>query len=67
MHKWLEWRTTKTFCVTLALLFAAEQAVWGADMNALQALQLSGEQQHRLDVARSAAILTAPILSSAKS
>ena len=58
MHRWLEWRTTKLFCLTLATLFALEQAVWGADPSALASLQLSGEQQRQLDVARAASILT---------
>ena len=43
MHRWLEWRTTKLFCLTLATLFALEQAVWGADPSALASIQRSGE------------------------
>src|SRR3989338_8893053 len=58
IDRWLEFKRTKAFCIGLATLFAAEQAVWGADPAALQALKLSGEQQRQLEFVRRGAILT---------
>ena len=58
IDRWLQLKRTKAFCVGLAVLFGAEQAVWGADINALHTLQFSGEQQRQLDLARSAQIVT---------
>ncbi|KAF0167706.1 MAG: hypothetical protein FD161_4996, partial [Limisphaerales bacterium] len=60
MHidRWLHLKRTKAFCIGLATLFAAEQAVWGADANALHLLKLSGEQQRQVDLALSAAVVT---------
>ncbi len=58
IDRWLELKRTKAFCLSLALLFAGQQAVWGADVNLVQTLRLSAEQQRQLDVARSAAVLT---------
>ena len=55
---WLELKRTKAFCVGLATLFTLQQAVWGADANALAVLQAADQQQHQLDVARTAAIYT---------
>ena len=58
IDKWLELKRTKAFCVGLATLFAAEQAVWGADVNALYLLRAAGEQERQLVVAQSAAVMT---------
>jgi len=58
IDRWLQLKRTKAFCVGLAALFGAEQAVWGADATALYALRQAGVQERQLDLARSAAILT---------
>jgi hypothetical protein len=58
IDRWLQLRRTKAFCVGLAVLFACEQAVWGADVNVLQTLNFSSEQQRQVDAARTAAVLT---------
>jgi len=55
---WLQLKRTKIFCLALATLFACEQAVWGADVNVLQALRISGEQQRQLEQTLSAAVWT---------
>ena len=44
IDRWLELKRTKAFCIGLATLFAAEQAVWGADINTVSALRMSAEQ-----------------------
>ncbi|MBI2093961.1 MAG: hypothetical protein HYT88_04490, partial [Candidatus Omnitrophica bacterium] len=58
MERWIYLKRTKAFCVGLAVLFGLEQAVWGADVNAIQTLMFSSEQQRQLDTTRSAAIVT---------
>src|SRR3990167_8159670 len=58
IDRWLEYKRTKAFCLGLALVFAGEQAVWGADVHLVQTLRLSAEQERQLDVVRSAAVLT---------
>ena len=47
IDRWLQLKRTKAFCVGLAIIFAAEQVVWGADSSAFRAWQLSGEQAGR--------------------
>ncbi|MBI3010855.1 MAG: hypothetical protein HYY57_07720, partial [Candidatus Omnitrophica bacterium] len=58
MERWIYLKRTKAFCIGLAVLFGLEQAVWGADINAIQTLMFSSEQQRQLDTTRSAAIVT---------
>ena len=58
IDRWLELKRTKALCIGLATLFAAEQAVWGADVNALHAMQISAEQERQFDAVRSAAVIT---------
>jgi len=58
IDRWLQLKRTKAFCLGLATLFAAEQAVWGADVNVLYALRLSGEQERQAEQALSAAVVT---------
>ena len=58
IHDWLELKRTKAFCVGLAVLFGAEQMVWGADMNTLTALRLSAQQERQVDAVHSAAVVT---------
>ncbi len=58
IDRWLQYKRTKALCLGLALVFAGEQAVWGADVNLVQTLRLSAAQERQLDVVRSAAVLT---------
>src|SRR3989338_10082226 len=58
IDRWLQLKRTKAFCIALATLFACEQTVWGADVNVLQTLQFSGQEQRQADAARTAAVLT---------
>ena len=57
IDRWLELKRTKALCLSLALLFTAEQC-WGADVNAIYALQHSTEQQQHMQQALSAAVFT---------
>ena len=58
LDRWLELKRVKVFCLSLAAVFTAQQAVWGADPAALQALQLSHEQQRQLEQSLSGAVLS---------
>src|SRR3989338_5955005 len=58
IDRWLEYKRTKALCLGLALVFAGEQAVGGADVNLAHTLRPPAARERQLDVVRSAAVLT---------
>ena len=58
IDRWLQLRRTKALCIGMAVLFGAEQAVWGADLSLIQAMQLSGQQQRQLEATLTAAVVS---------